>query len=88
MVIHGPAIEHKGAIVSFSDQRVPPPDMAELLKRKGVAVRAGHPCTMPLHSRLGVVATTRASFAAYNDSSDVDVLVDAIQYARKILRRD
>ena len=88
MVIHGPAIEHKGAIVSFSDQRVHPHDMAELLKRKGVAVRAGHHCTMPLHSRLGVVATTRASFAAYNDSSDVDVLVDAIQYARKILRRD
>lgn len=88
MVIHGPAIEHKGAIVSFSDQRVHPHDMAELLKRKGVAVRAGHHCTMPLHSRLGVVATTRASFAAYNDSSDVDVLVDAIQYARKTLRRD
>ncbi len=88
LLVHGPAVEHKGAIVSFSDQRVHPHDMAELLKRKGVAVRAGHHCTMPLHSRLGVPATTRASFAPYNDSSDIDVLVDGIQYARKTLRRD
>ncbi|GIS62812.1 MAG: hypothetical protein CM1200mP2_50370 [Planctomycetaceae bacterium] len=48
--IHGPSVEHKGAIVSFSDERVHPHDMAELLKRKGVAVRAGHHCTMLLHS--------------------------------------
>ena len=86
--IHGPSVEHKGAIVSFSDERVHPHDMAELLKRKGVAVRAGHHCTMLLHSLLGVVATTRASFAPYNDSSDIDVLVDGIEYARKTLRRD
>lgn len=88
VLIHGPAVEHKGAIVSFTDERVHPHDMAELLKRKGVAVRAGHHCTMPLHARMGVVATTRASFGLYNDSADIDVLVDGIQYARKILRRD
>lgn len=88
VLIHGPAVEHKGAIVSFTDERVHPHDMAELLKRKGVAVRAGHHCTMPLHARMGVVATTRASFALYNDSADIDVLVDGIQYARKVLRRD
>jgi cysteine desulfurase/selenocysteine lyase len=88
VLIHGPAVEHKGAIVSFTDERVHPHDMAELLKRKGVAVRAGHHCTMPLHARMGVVATTRASFALYNDSTDIDVLVDGIQYARKVLRRD
>jgi len=87
LVVHGPEVADKGAIVSFSDERVHPHDMAELLKRKGVAVRAGHHCTMPLHSRLGVLATTRASFAPYNDSSEIDVLVDAIQYARTILRR-
>ena len=88
VLIHGPAVEHKGAIVSFTDERVHPHDMAELLNRKGVAVRAGHHCTMPLHARMGVVATTRASFALYNDSTDIDVLVDGIQYARKVLRRD
>lgn len=87
VLIHGPAVEHKGAIVSFTDERVHPHDMAELLKRKGVAVRAGHHCTMPLHAWMGVVATTRASFALYNDSTDIDVLVDGIQYARKVLRR-
>jgi cysteine desulfurase/selenocysteine lyase len=88
VLIHGPAVEHKGAIVSFTDERVHPHDMAELLKRKGVAVRAGHHCTMPLHAWMGVVATTRASFALYNDSTDIDVLVDGIQYARKVLRCD
>jgi cysteine desulfurase/selenocysteine lyase len=87
VLIHGPAVEHKGAIVSFTDERVHPHDMAELLNRKGVAVRAGHHCTMPLHAWMGVVATTRASFALYNDSTDIDVLVDGIQYARKVLRR-
>jgi len=85
--IHGPAVDCKGAIVSFTDDRVHPHDMAELLKRKGVAVRAGHHCTMPLHRWLDTVATTRASFACYNDSSDIDVLVDGIQYARQTLRR-
>lgn len=88
LVIHGPAVEFKGAIVSFTDQRVHSHDMAELLKRKGVAVRAGHHCTMPLHQHLGVPATTRASLACYNTSADIDVLVDAIAYARQTLRRD
>ena len=88
LVIHGPAVEFKGAIVSFTDQRVHSHDMAELLKRKGVAVRAGHHCTMPLHQPLGVPATTRASLACYNTSADIDVLVDAIAYARQTLRRD
>jgi len=88
LVVHGPGIEAKGAIVSFSDQRVHAHDMAELLKRKGVAVRAGHHCTMPLHKLLGVAATTRASLAFYNTSADVDALADAIGYARQTLRRD
>ena len=87
IVVHGPGVEHKGAIVSFSDLRVHPHDMAELLKRKGVAVRAGHHCTMPLHAWLGVAATTRASLAAYNQSSDIDTLIDAIDAARRTLRK-
>ena len=88
LVIHGPDVDHKGAIISFTDPRVHPHDMAELLKRKGVALRAGHHCAMPLHARLGVVATTRVSLAVYNTSADIDVLIEAIHYARKVLRRD
>ena len=57
-----------------------------MVDRKGVAVRHGHHCTMPLHSLLGVSATTRASFGVYHTRGDIDVLVDAIEFARKKLR--
>jgi cysteine desulfurase/selenocysteine lyase len=86
LTIVGPAPEFRGAIVSFTVDGVHPHDMAELLDRKGVAVRAGHHCTMPLHEFLKVNATTRASFALYNTPAEVDALCDAIQYARKVFR--
>lgn len=85
--IVGPAVEHRGSIVSFTVEGVHPHDMAELLDRRGVAVRAGHHCTMPLHDALGVTATTRASFAFYNTASEIDALCEAIEYARRIFRR-
>jgi cysteine desulfurase/selenocysteine lyase len=84
--IVGPGPDARGAIVSFTVEGVHPHDMAELLDRKGVAVRAGHHCTMPLHDWLKIPATTRASFAAYNTPAEVDALCDAIQYARKVFR--
>ncbi len=85
--IVGPGLEHRGAIVSFTVEGVHPHDMAELLDRRGVAVRAGHHCTMPLHEWLGVNSTTRASFAFYNTLAEVDALCEAIEYARKVFRR-
>lgn len=84
--IIGPEPAARGAIVSFTVAGVHPHDMAELLDRKGVAVRAGHHCTMPLHERLGLNATTRASFALYNTAAEVDLLCEAVQYARKVFR--
>ncbi len=87
LAIVGPGLEHRGAIVSFTVEGVHPHDMAELLDRRGVAVRAGHHCTMPLHELLKVTATTRASFALYNTLDEVDALCEAIQYARKVFRR-
>ncbi|MBS0265933.1 MAG: cysteine desulfurase [Planctomycetes bacterium] len=84
--IVGPGPDARGAIVSFTVEGVHPHDMAELLDRKGVAVRAGHHCTMPLHDWLKVPATTRASFAAYNTPAEVDALCEAIRYARKVFR--
>lgn len=83
--IYGPPTAHKGAIVSFTVENAAAGDLAQLLDLKGVCVRHGHHCTMPLHDHLGVPATVRASFAFYNTTDDVDTLVDAIQFARRKL---
>jgi len=74
----------RGGLISFHDPSVHAHDMAQLLDSRGIAVRAGHHCAQPLHKRLGVVATTRASFAMYNSHDDIDALVDAISYARSV----
>jgi cysteine desulfurase/selenocysteine lyase len=58
-------------------------DVAQLLDLKGVCVRHGHHCTMPLHDLLGVPATVRASLAFYNTTDDVDALIDALRFARE-----
>lgn len=86
VTIYGPSIEHRGSIVSFTVDKVHPHDLADLLDQKGVAVRAGHHCTMPLHDWLDVPATARASFAFYNTEAEVDALIDAIHYARHKFR--
>jgi cysteine desulfurase/selenocysteine lyase len=86
VTLYGPALEHRGSIVSFTVDRVHPHDLADLFDQKGVAVRAGHHCTMPLHEWLDVPATARASFAFYNTESEVDALIDAIHYARHKFR--
>ena len=74
----------RGGLISFHDPAVHAHDMAQLLDSRGIAVRAGHHCAQPLHKRLGVSSTTRASFAMYNSHDDIDALVDAITYARSI----
>lgn len=84
--IYGPSLEHKGSICSFTIENVHPEDLANLLDRQGVFVRHGHHCTMPLHDLLKVPATTRASFAFYNNREDVDALIEGIHFARKRLR--
>ncbi len=86
LTIYGPGAEHKGAIVSFTVDQVHPEDLANLLDIRGVFVRHGHHCTMPLHDLLGISASVRASFAAYNTKSEIDALVEGIQAARKKLR--
>lgn len=86
MKIYGPDIAHKGAIISFRMDNVHPEDLSAMFDRKAVMTRHGHHCTMPLHDLLGVSATTRASFAAYNTSDDVRLMVEAIQFARETLR--
>jgi len=73
------------SLVSFFDRDVHPHDLATILDRQGIAVRAGHHCAMPLTRRLGVPATARASFGIYNTRDEVDLLVQAIRHAREYL---
>ena len=75
----------KGAILSFETDGMHAHDLATILDREGVAVRAGHHCAQPLMDRFGVVSTTRASFALYNTRGEVDALIEALHKARKIL---
>ncbi|MDW8396159.1 MAG: SufS family cysteine desulfurase [Anaerolineae bacterium] len=77
----------RGGVVTFAVERIHPHDLASLLDQEGVAIRAGHHCAQPLHQRLGVNATARASFYIYTLPTEVDALVRAIERARVILRR-
>ena len=81
-----PAGDERGGIVSFDMEGVHAHDISEILDRHGVAVRAGHHCAQVLMQRLGVPATTRASFAVYNTRAEVDRLVDGLLDARQRLR--
>jgi cysteine desulfurase/selenocysteine lyase len=75
----------KGAIVAFNLAGAHPHDVAQILDRQGVAVRAGHHCAQPLMARLGVNATARASFACYNKLEEIDVFLEALHKAHKML---
>ena len=75
----------KGAILAFEAAGMHAHDLATILDREGVAVRAGHHCAQPLMERFGVASTTRASFALYNSRADVDALIGGLQKAREIL---
>lgn len=83
----GPSPERKSGVVSFVVDGVHPHDVAQLLDREGIAVRAGHHCAMPLHKRLGIVASSRASFYLYNTHHEVDRLAAAVDQTRRVLRR-
>lgn len=72
--ILGPTPDHRSGLVSFSLEQPHAHDVAQLLDQHGIAVRAGHHCTQPLHDRLGITASTRASFYLYNTPAEVDLL--------------
>ncbi|HEX7969076.1 MAG TPA: cysteine desulfurase [Stellaceae bacterium] len=78
--------QRRFAILSFHVDGIHPHDVATILDRHNVAVRAGHHCAQPLLDKLGLAATVRASLGVYNDESDIDALVDAIQAAQKMFK--
>jgi cysteine desulfurase/selenocysteine lyase len=74
----------RGGVIPFNLPGVHPHDVAQVLDRSGVAVRAGHHCTMPLHERLDLPATVRASFNVYTTRADIDALIAGISEVRRV----
>ena len=76
--------EMRGGVVPFNIPGVHPHDVAQVLDRYGIAIRAGHHCTMPLHERLDLAATARASFGVYTTKADIDALAAGLQQVVKL----
>ncbi len=77
----------RGGVATFTLNGIHPHDLASLLDREGVAIRAGHHCAQPLHQKLGVNATARASFYVYTEPREIDALIEAIYKAKAALRK-
>jgi cysteine desulfurase / selenocysteine lyase len=84
ITVLGPPSDRRGGVAAFSVEDVHPHDVAQLLDRDGVAVRAGHHCAMPLHDRFGLPASSRASFYLYNVPEEVDRLIDGLYKVKKM----
>ncbi|MDW8325371.1 MAG: cysteine desulfurase [Anaerolineales bacterium] len=82
--VYGPPAEKKGGVAAFTLEGVHPHDIAQVLDRDGIAVRAGHHCAMPLHDRFNLPATARASFYLYNTSTEVDKLVEGLYKVKRL----
>ncbi|MBB6647875.1 bifunctional cysteine desulfurase/selenocysteine lyase SufS [Halobellus ruber] len=82
--IYGPPGDERGGLVAFNLGGVHAHDLSSILNDKGVAIRAGDHCTQPLHDKLGVPASTRASFYIYNTTEEIDALVEAVDDARQL----
>ncbi|HET6847005.1 MAG TPA: cysteine desulfurase [Anaerolineales bacterium] len=82
--ILGPAAGKRGGVLSFTFDGIHPHDVAQILDRSGIAVRAGHHCAQPLHERLGIPASTRASFYLYSAKEEVDALVEGLYEVKKV----
>ena len=82
----GPATGDRGGVVAFSMDGVHPHDVAQVLDEEGVCVRAGHHCAKPLHRKLGIGASARASFYVYTVREEIDVLVTGLRRVRELFR--
>jgi cysteine desulfurase/selenocysteine lyase len=79
--------DHRGGVLSFVMEGIHPHDIAQILDSEGIAVRAGHHCAQPLHIKLGLPATTRASFYLYNSKQDVDILIKGLDKVKQMFDR-
>jgi len=84
VTIYGPPGDDRGGLVAFNLDGVHAHDLSSIVNDHGVAIRAGDHCTQPLHDKLGVAASARASFYIYNTREEVDALIDAVDDAREL----
>jgi cysteine desulfurase / selenocysteine lyase len=84
LTIYGPSADRRGGVVSFTLGDIHAHDLATLLDRDGIAVRAGHHCAQPLMERYNLPATARASFYVYTTSAHIDALAEALERARTV----
>jgi cysteine desulfurase/selenocysteine lyase len=82
--LYGPAAALRGGVVPFNLPGIHPHDVAQVLDRYGIAIRAGHHCTMPLHERLDLGATARASFGVYTTRGDIDALAAGLSEVQRL----
>ena len=82
--LYGPPADQRGGVVPFNVPGVHPHDVAQILDRQGICIRAGHHCTMPLHDRLDLAATARASFSVFTTHEDVDALAAGLREVQRV----
>jgi cysteine desulfurase/selenocysteine lyase len=85
--LYGPAADRRGGVVSFNLPGIHPHDVAQILDRSGICVRAGHHCTMPLHERFDLAASARASFNVYTVREEIDALAAGLREVARIFDR-
>jgi cysteine desulfurase/selenocysteine lyase len=85
--IYGPEADKRGGVVSFNLPGIHPHDVAQILDRSGICIRAGHHCTMPLHERFDLAATARASFNVYTIPQEIDALAAGLREVIRIFER-
>jgi cysteine desulfurase/selenocysteine lyase len=86
LTLLGPSSSRKGGVAAFTIQGLHPHDVAQLLDEDGIAVRAGHHCAMPLHDKLKIPASARASFYLYTTTEEIDRLVVGLHRVKKVFR--
>jgi len=86
--MYGPEAGARGGVVAFNLPGIHPHDVAQILDRSGICVRAGHHCTMPLHERFDLAATARASFNVYTIPEEIDALAVGLREVMRIFDRE
>lgn len=87
LTLLGPPAAQKGGVAAFTLFDIHPHDIAQILDEDGIAVRAGHHCAMPLHEKLALPASVRASFYLYTTTEEIDKLVAGLHRVKKVFRR-
>ena len=84
IALYGPPADVRGGVVPFNLPDIHPHDVAQILDRQGICIRAGHHCTMPLHERLDLAATGRASFSVFTTKDDIDALAAGLREVQRV----